>query len=320
MFKTVLTCGPACASDLLLKKMAQVADGFRLNVAHLVGDKLSEWMTRLQELRQQTGRDFSIVLDLQGAKVRIGSYPAVTELPARVELFLGESSSRSERIPVPAASVFAQTSPGDELFLNDRKVVLRVVSKGSDYLQAEVAKNGALSSGKGINSPDRVFELARITEGDLRAIRCSKDFANVAYAVSFVADGHESSLFRPLVADARLIAKIEQRQAMLNLKCIAEQFDELWLCRGDLGAEAGLKELGHLQSLFVAAIPALQRPALIAGEVLGSMVANAFPSRAEVVQLYDAMQSGFSGLVLSDETACGAQVAAVIEFLEYWLK
>ncbi|HAE37661.1 MAG TPA: hypothetical protein DCG57_03360, partial [Candidatus Riflebacteria bacterium] len=79
MFKTVLTCGPACASDLLLKKMAQVADGFRLNVAHLVGDKLVEWMTRLQELRQQTGRDFSIVLDLQGAKVRIGSYPAVTD-------------------------------------------------------------------------------------------------------------------------------------------------------------------------------------------------------------------------------------------------
>lgn len=320
MFKTVLTCGPSCESDLLLKKMAMVADEFRLNVAHLGGDKLFVWLKRLQELRQRTDRDFSIALDLQGAKVRIGAYPAVSALPTRVELFLGESSDCCERIPVPSESVFAQTSPGDELFLNDRKVVLRVVGKGSDYLQAEVVQNGALSSGKGINSPDRVFELARVTEGDLRAIECSRAFANVAYAVSFVADGQESSLFRPLVGDARLIAKIEQRQAMQHLERIAEKFDELWLCRGDLGAEAGLKELGRLQSLFVKAIPKLHRPALIAGEVLGSMVVNAFPSRAEVVQLYDAMQSGFSGLVLSDETACGMQVAAVIEFLDYWLR
>ena len=103
-----------------------------------------------------------------------------------------------------------------------------------------------------------------------------------------------------------------------NLAQIDKNFDEIWFCRGDLGAEAGLKELGHLQRQFVAELPGLQKPALIAGEVLGSMVANAFPSRAEIVQLYDCVQAGFSGLVLSDETACGSQVAAVVDFLEYW--
>lgn len=318
MDNLILTCGPACENDDLLLRMAGIATGFRLNVAHLSVEKLTVWLDRLQNLRRQSCRNFSIVLDLQGAKVRIGRYPAVTSLPEQVVLFNGAESERIDRIPVPAESVFKQTSPGDQLVLNDRKVILQVISKTDESLLAKVVQNGALSSGKGLNSPDRVFELARATENDRQAIECSRALANVAYAVSFVADGNESEIFRPLVGNSRLIAKIEQRQAMNKLAQIDAKFDELWFCRGDLGAEAGLKELGRLQQQFVAELPGLQKPALIAGEVLGSMVVNAFPSRAEIVQLYDCFEKGFSGLVLSDETACGSQVAAVIDFLEYW--
>ncbi len=318
MHNLILTCGPACENDKLLLRMAAIATGFRLNIAHLSVEKLTAWLDRLQNLRLESGRNFSIILDLQGAKVRIGQYPAVASLPVRVELFHGEASDSSERIPVPAASVFAQTSTGDLLILNDRRVILRIIDKSAGVLRAEVVQNGPLSSGKGLNSSDRVFELARATESDRRAIECSQAFDNIAYAVSFVADGNEDKIFRPLVGGSRLIAKIEQRRAMLNLAHIDEKFDERWLCRGDLGAEAGLKELGRLQQQFASELPGLRKPALIAGEVLGSMVANAFPSRAEIVQLYDCCQAGFSGLVLSDETACGSQVAAVIDFLEYW--
>ena len=320
MHNLVLTCGPACENNDLLLRMAAIATGFRLNVAHLSDEKLTAWLERLQNLRLESGRNFSIILDLQGAKVRIGQYPAVASLPARVELFRGEVSDSCERIPVPAASVFTQTSAGDLLILNDRRVILRVVGTSADVLRAEVIQNGPLSSGKGLNSSDRVFELARATEGDRQAIECSRSFDNVAYAVSFVADGCESEIFRALVGTSQLIAKIEQRRAMQNLAYIDEKFDELWFCRGDLGAEAGLKELGRLQQQFVAELSGLRKPALIAGEVLGSMVSSAFPSRAEIVQLYDCAQAGFSGLVLSDETACGSQVMAVVDFLEYWLR
>lgn len=320
MQNIVLTCGPACESDELLLKMATVATGLRLNVAHLGGGRLELWLARLQKLRQQCRRNFLIILDLQGAKVRIGSYPTATALPAEVELFLGSSSDCSERIPVPAKSVFVQTRPGDQLFLNDRKVVLQVTGKSETSLQAKVIQNGALSSGKGLNSPDHVFELARVTAADRHALECSRSVDNVACALSFVADGQESQLFRLLAGGGRLIAKIEQRRAMQHLAEIDVAFDELWFCRGDLGAEAGFKELGRLQQQFVEAIPELSKPALIAGEVLGSMLTSPQPSRAEIVQLFDAMQSGFSGLVLSDETACGTQVAAVVDFLNYWFR
>jgi pyruvate kinase len=316
--KIICTAGPACEKENVLRRLAQLASGFRLNVAHLDSDGLAGWLKRLADLRTALSKQFEIILDLQGAKVRIGRIRAVNQLPETVELFYGDFSDEPGRIPVPNQNVFSQTSPGERLFINDRKVILEIYEKKDEILRARVLQNGSLSSGKGLNSPDRVFEMARVTEKDLCAINLSRHIENVAYAISFVADGKEAALFRPLVDQSRLIAKIEQLRAFDFLDGIAEKFDELWLCRGDLGAEAGLRELGGLQRRFVDRISGLKIPCILAGEVLGSMVLHKQPSRAEIVQLYDALNSGFSGIVLSDETACGKNVAALADFVEFY--
>jgi len=315
----VFTCGPASEAAATLSLIARRADALRLNIAHMTTEKLQQWLDRLVELRRRENLGFRIVLDLQGAKVRIGRLPEVTHLPETVELFYGEVSDAPGMIPVPTQSVFEKTEPGDCLLLNDRRVILRVTGRAGGRLQAAVEKNGPLSSGKGLNSPDRVFEMAKVTEHDASAIAMSKEIADLDYAVSFVADGSESRLFRPLVGIShRLIAKIEQRAAFSHLAAIDAVFDEFWLCRGDLGAEAGLRKLGAWQADFVKALPGLKNPCLLAGEVLGSMVALPNPSRAEIVQLYDAIQARFAGFVLSDETACGTQIAAVMQFIDYF--
>jgi pyruvate kinase len=311
-----LTCGPASNEEAILRKFADQADAIRLNIAHISSDQLNVWLSRLNDIRQQSGRNFSVLLDLQGAKVRIGKVPAVENLPEKVTLFYGDSSDDCERIPVANENVFLQTQLSEQLFLNDRKVILEVKRKGADFLETQVIQNGPLSSAKGINSPDRVFEMARVTQADARAIAIAREFERIEFAVSFVADGHEAALFKPLTGNCRLIAKIEQRAAFSHLARVASGFDEIWLCRGDLGAEAGLANLGMLQQEFSRQIPSLSRPCLIAGEVLGSMVLAPQPSRAEIVQLYDSLQAGFCGFVLSDETAGGSQVEAVLEFLE----
>ncbi len=317
--KRVFTCGPASEAAATLDLIARRADALRLNIAHMSAEKLQQWLERLVELRCRENLEFRIVLDLQGAKVRIGRLPEVASLPATVELFYGEVSDSSGMIPVPTQSVFEKTETGDRLLLNDRRVILRVTGRAGGGLQAAVEKNGPLSSGKGLNSPDRVFEMARVTGHDAAAIAMSKGIAELDYAVSFVADGSESLLFRsPAGPSHRLIAKIEQRAAFSHLTAIDAAFDEFWLCRGDLGAEAGLRKLGAWQADFIKALPGLQKPCLLAGEVLGSMVALPNPSRAEVVQLYDAIQAGFAGFVLSDETACGTQIAAVMQFVDYF--
>ena len=317
--KLIFTCGPASEDDVSLQALARTASALRLNVAHLTPDNLERWLGRLINLRSRAEHKFRIILDLQGAKVRVGRFPAVEQLPEDVQLFVGDVSHQVDRIPVPNHSVFEKTSPGDRLLLNDRRVVVLVTSKSEDCLHGIVEQNGPLSSGKGINSPDRVFEMARVMPSDAAAIELSRHIEDLDYAISFVADGRESELFRPLTGKShRLIAKIEQRAAFAHLGAVAEHFDELWLCRGDLGAEAGLQKLGALQQRFAAAIPGLGRPCLLAGEVLGSMVTQPQPSRAEIVQLYDAMHGNFAGIVLSDETACGSQVLAVLNFVKFF--
>ncbi|GAB4273518.1 MAG: hypothetical protein Kow0029_13280 [Candidatus Rifleibacteriota bacterium] len=316
--RIVLTGGPASCDWHIMNEMAKICSGIRLNTAHLSADDLKTWLVNLNKLRIAGKKSFEIILDLQGAKVRIGRIPEVPSLPDTVEIFYGEISGTVERIPVFNENVFAKTQPGERLFLNDRKVILEVIEKKDYVLTAKVLQNGPLSSGKGLNSPDRVFEMARVTESDKRAIEQAQHYENMAYAVSFVANGYEYELFKPLTGEARLIAKIEQVAAFSHLDIIWEKFDELWLCRGDLGAEAGLRKLGLLQNDFVGKMHNFAKPALIAGEVLGSMVNSKLPSRAEIVHLYDCLNNGFAGFVLSDETACGKNVSDVLEFLKYY--
>lgn len=316
-FDLISTCGPACENYDILEQLAVISNGFRLNSAHLDQQGLKLWLERLTKLRIEKKRNFEIIIDLQGAKVRIGKMPKIESLPARVKLFYGQSSQDAGLVPVPEKEVFLQTRIKDRLLLNDRKVILKVVEKDESnaVLIAEVEQNGPLSSDKGLNSPDRVFMLSRITEKDKQAIIASRNIENLAYAVSFVADGNEVNLFKPFIETNALIAKIEQCAAFNHLENIYKNFDQLWLCRGDLGAEAGMKRLGFLQKKFIENSVALGKNPVLAGEVLGSMVERRHPSRAEVVQLYNAIDNGFSGIVLSDETAVGENVQAVINFL-----
>jgi pyruvate kinase len=318
--KIIFTCGPACDEISILKRMAHLAAGFRLNTAHLTRTGLEVWLEKLLRLRNETGKNFTIILDLQGAKVRIGKFPQCRQLPEKVELFWGKESDNCNRIPVPDQTIFNQTEPGHTLFLNDRKVIVEVVEKDSigKNLKAEVLQNGPLSSYKGLNSARKVFHAARVTDSDQAAIELSLGIKNLSYAISFVSDGREADLFADLVKDHSLIAKIEQVVCFDYFDKIFEKFSQIWLCRGDLGTEAGLLNLGKYQELFCKAIHNKSVDAVIAGEVLGSMVKMPYPSRAEIVQLYDAINSGFSGIVLSDETACGENPEKVLDFCDFY--
>lgn len=176
--------------------------------------------------------------------------------------------------------------------------------------------NGPLSSGKGLNSPDKTFELAQVALFDAEAIAIGLEFPFVNFAVSFVRDGAEADMFRPLISGRKLIAKIEQRSAFDALMQIDRSFDELWLCRGDLGAEVGFSELGLYQEKHISHFAMLTKPQILAGEVLGSMVSQPQPSRSEISHLYSMLKVGFDGIVLSDETACGHFLPDVIKFLK----
>lgn len=317
----ILTIGPASSSLEMIAALGHVATRFRLNTSHISSDRLRESLSEIERIFHDTGRVMPVVLDLQGAKVRIGRYPAVGGVPSKVELRFAEASEAPAVIPVPHESVFDKTAVGDVVHLNDRRVILRITGrKGPNSFEADCIRSGPLSSNKGFNCENRAYELVRLSPRDAEAISIGNEFPFVEYAISFVLDGIEADLFRPHTGNRRLVAKIERPAAIDRLAQIDALFDETWLCRGDLGAEADLRDLGALQARYVAAFSALRRPKILAGEVLGSMTAAPFPSRSEIVHLHDILAAGFDGFVLSDETASGSHVSDVISFLKYYFR
>ncbi|MBF0499928.1 MAG: hypothetical protein HQM09_07335 [Candidatus Riflebacteria bacterium] len=319
MTEIILTIGPASSSTELIRRMNGIATRFRLNTGHLRPDQLREVLDRLAEEFTRSGKVLPVTLDLQGAKLRIGSYPSVETMPPSVELRFGAASDDPGIIAVPHERFLRETQPGDLLCLNDRRVILRVIRRsGETALHAECLQTGPLSARKGLNCPSRGYTLDAIPEGDRDSIGIGNRYPFVEYALSFVRDGSEAALFRPLTGTRRLIAKIEQPAALSALKALDDAFDEHWLCRGDLGAEADIRDLGRLQRSFIDAFPTLRKPKILAGEVLGSTVKLPFPTRSEIVHLYDCLCTGFNGFVLSDETAQGGHVPEVLSFLEHF--
>jgi pyruvate kinase len=314
--KAICTLGPASSNPDLIFKLSKISDRFRLNVAHSNAQSLNRWLTQLTDTFHQLGTELPVVLDLQGSKMRIGSYPNCQQIPETIYLFLGDKSDTLQRLPVPHPDLFRVLAIGDILSLNDAKIKLEVTEiLDNQTARGKVIQNGALDSCKGINRTHHPVPFTQVSQRDKAAIAVGLQYPFVQFACSFVFDGTEVPPLRQLIGDRHLIAKLERPESLVHLSTIDRVFDELWLCRGDLGAQAGLTALGQLQAQFVRAFPELSSPKYLAGQVLEYMTHFPKPTRSEVVHLYDIQQAGFDGIVLSDETAIGQHPEKVAEFL-----
>ncbi len=312
--KTVITLGPASQRDAVITKLLESSDRFRLNASHLNPQSIQTWLKKIDKLSSRVNKIIPVVIDLQGAKLRIGSYPETEKLPSVVNIVLNEKSETTDTIPVNNKKFFLLTNPGEILSLNDAKITLKVISTTDSSIKAEVLKNGPLSSKKGINISKHPMPYDNISDSDKEIIESVKKYSFVQFAFSFVHTGTEAALLRKFT-DKHIIAKIEHPEAMDHLDKIDKNFNEIWLCRGDLGAQAGIENLGKLQEDFVKKIPIFKNPVFIAGQVLEHMTYFEQPTRSEVVHLYNIKQTGFTGIVLSDETAIGKHPLLAAEIL-----
>ncbi|MFZ6028523.1 MAG: pyruvate kinase [Chloroflexota bacterium] len=300
------TLGPATADEAAWQALLEAgAGGFRLNTSHLTLATLEGWLERLAGFQRKFG--FAVTLDLQGSKWRLGTFPPFGLVQgAKVELILAEHSDQPGRLPVPHVDFFrAAPHSNGEIVLNDAKSRLAIETGGADRLTARVIQPGEIAPRKGITftAADFRVEALGAKDGDILRRTAGLDF--VRYAVSYIKDAAEMANYRRMYPGRPLIAKIERRPAVGEAEEIARFADELWLCRGDLGAELGLPGMAAAAHRFARCIRRLPVPALLAGQVLEHMSEHPTPTRAEACALYDALQQGYAGVVLSDETAVG---------------
>jgi pyruvate kinase len=306
-YSIMTTLGPASdRTDIWVAMLAAGATGFRLNTSHLSIEQLTQWMERLE--RFVRGRNVPVVLDLQGSKWRLGQFEE-RELTAddRVTLVLAGSVQHLRDIPVPHADFFAAAAQSDgAVVLNDAKVRLQVERIEADRVMARVVQAGPLASNKGITLRHSTYRSERLNEKDLSIYHMTNGMAGVRYAISYVKDGLEMQRYRKLLGmRTDLIVKLERATALADVNDVQAQAGELWLCRGDLGAEVGLVKMAEEVYAFGKHLKDLHVPTLMAGQVLEHMVASPVPTRSEVCYLYDTLAAGYAGVVLSDETAVG---------------
>jgi pyruvate kinase len=305
-YDIIATVGPASRTSEVLSLMVSAgATALRINTSHLSVDDVSKWLSEAVEI---SNRGLPIVLDLQGSKWRLGNCGSVSlSKGERVILVYSTACGQGTELPVPHADFFKAADMSDgRILLNDAKVTLKVERSEPHRLETVVTRSGEVTSFKGVTLDRSPFRTESLSEKDAEVIARTRRLDFVRYALSYVKDAVEMRSYRSLIGGASyLIAKLERPGTLAQAGEIAQCANELWLCRGDLGAEMGLRDMAQASYALTKQLPSLNVPVMLAGQVLEHMADHESPTRSEVCYLHDALRAGYRGLVLSDETAIG---------------
>lgn len=302
----VATVGPASFGDPV-ELCEAGATALRLNGSHLSSGELDAVLTGL---RAKLG-DVSIVVDLQGAKMRVGHVPdRALQAGEPVAFELGDHGTAAGAIPVPHAELFRAVRCGETLRCDDDRLRFEVTAVAESRLEARCESAGVLRARKGLNVLEHPVQLDDLGARDQKHIAVALGHGPMRFAVSFMSDGREASWVRRRAPDCPVIGKVEQRAALDHLAQLRGAVDELWICRGDLGAQLGARDLARFVANFRPEPGGI--PTLMAGQVLEQLTHHSAPTRSELCHLFDLIQRGYRGIVLSDETALGVDPAGAV--------
>jgi pyruvate kinase len=308
-YQIIVTLGPSSSTpDGWLNLYSAGATAFRLNTSHLTVDELSGWLERYTIFLADQGKIIPLVLDLQGSKWRLGLFQSQELKPqSEIELVLADQSQSPGQLPVPHPDFFhAAEFSSSQIVLSDARIRLKTIKASSEVIRAEVIQGGKISSRKGITYAVSSYRTEKLNTKDHQIIEQTRRYPYVRFAFSYVKDVQEMAKYKELVEPpGYLIAKLERQPAIDQASMIAEYADELWLCRGDLGAELGLRAMAEAVHSISQQVRKIRTPVILAGQVLEHLTSNPLPTRSEVCHLYEMLANGYQGVVLSDETAIG---------------
>ncbi len=323
--KIVATLGPASSSPERLKALFEAgADVFRLNFSHGTPDDHKRRVAQLRALEKEYKHPIAILMDLQGPKLRLGAMakgPVELKKGQRLTLDLDKAAGTSRRVPLPHPEIFQAARPDGLLLIDDGKVRLRIVSHGADTIDTVVEVAGTISDRKGVNLPNLVLPLSPMTPKDRRDLDYGLSLGVDWVALSFVQHANDVAELKKLVAGrAAVMAKLEKPAAIEHLDEIIEQSDGIMVARGDLGVEMPPEAVPPLQKCILAACRTLGRPAIVATQMLESMVHSPTPTRAEASDVATAVYDGTDAVMLSAESASGDYPIEAVTIMDRILK
>ena len=311
--KILATLGPASGGPRRIRDMIRAGvDGFRLNMSHGDRETREGWVRMVREQADALERPVSLVVDLRGPRIRLGTLAEEVVLKRDREVLLapGKRPARDGSLPVDYPRLLKDVRKGDRVLLRDGTVVLKILEVGDKRVRCRVKVGGPVGAHHGVNLPDSPVTAPALSVRDREDVRWAVEQGADWLALSFVRTADDlRSLRRALKrtgGDLPIIAKIEHPLAVENLDEILEESDAVMVARGDLAVEMGLAVVPTIQKRIVRAALEKCIPVIVATQMLESMIESSQPTRAEVSDVANAVLDGADVVMLSGETAIGA--------------
>jgi pyruvate kinase len=308
--KIVATLGPASSDFQTVRALFDAgADVFRLNFSHGAHADHKERFEVIRRIERETGRPIAILLDLQGPKLRVGTFAGgkvQLEPGARFQVDLDPAPGNADRVQLPHPEIFAAMKDGADLLLDDGRIRLRVEQHGGDAAVTRVIAGGALSDRKGVNVPGVILPLSALTEKDRKDLEFGLELGVDWVALSFVQRPEDVEEIRSLARGrAAIMCKLEKPAAIERLDEIVALCDGVMVARGDLGVELPAERVPAIQRRIVRLCREAGKPVIVATQMLESMVSAPVPTRAEASDVATAIYHGADAVMLSAESASG---------------
>ncbi|PIZ56092.1 pyruvate kinase [bacterium (Candidatus Torokbacteria) CG_4_10_14_0_2_um_filter_35_8] len=345
--KIVCTIGPSTFSyNILLKLAREGMDVARLNFSHFPSGGYKEAREVIKNIRiisKKVGKPIAIIQDLQGPRIRTGDLKKEIKVQYGDEVFIscqGVKDNKDKVIPITYPDLYKDVKKKDRILIDGGMVELEVVRVSNKTIKCKVITGNVIKGAKGINVPTTSLSITSLTEKDkkdlefgvkndvdfvaLSFVRKAKDVKDVSYIVRRLEKKYQSKLsdkkfLRDRKGDLRyikIISKIEKHEAIENFDEILTASDGIMVARGDLAVDIPQEEVPLVQKEIIRKCLLAGKPVITATQMLGSMVTNPRPSRAELSDVANAVLDRTDATMLSEETAIGDYPVKTVEVMD----
>jgi pyruvate kinase len=321
--KIICTLGPATEKTEVLNRLIQKGcDVFRVNMSHATHEWVREIVPRIRMLGQRAGRPVAFLLDTQGPAIRTGDVTTNLHLKPGDILELtvrGAGSNERYSVEVNYGGFVRDVAVGDTILVDNGLIKLLVLEKGRNRVRTKVLTRAVLGSRRHINLPGIDVNLPALTKKDIEDVALGAELGMDFVALSFVRERSDIEQLRKVLlkkkSKAQIVAKIEDQLAVRSIDTLIESADVIMVARGDLGIECPMEELPIIQRRIVKKCIRHGKPAVIATQLLESMITNPLPTRAEITDVANAVFEQADALMLSGETTIGRYPVECVEVL-----
>lgn len=311
--KIVCTLGPATESPEMVQSLVDAGmDVARINRSHGDADVHEAVIARVREAALASGRAVAVLVDLQGPKIRLGRFVEGKHYLAEGDVFTittEDVPGTKELVSTTFKGLPNDVAPGDAILIDDGRVAVRVTAVEGPRVVTRVEVAGPVSNNKGLNLPGVAVNVPALSEKDAEDLRWALRLRADFIALSFVRSARDYDDVAAIMAEEGItvpvIAKIEKPQAVDNLPEIIAAFDGIMVARGDLGVELPLEQVPLVQKRAIELAQRNAKPAIVATQVLESMISAPRPTRAEASDCANAVLDGADAVMLSGETSVG---------------